>query len=240
MPSQLERLESHAGHLLDAFLVLRERYAMLRPMLFDARLKRVHASVRQRRGFKTLRLSLFLGCAQDIAKLTLDRDSGTPSVVNIVSDLSTTAIADQLRDRFAHWILPSIESESDPDVVEALQRIQSARQSERRSEFDTLLNELTDRSDVFLASPHVKAFHTVRDKISAHTEIRCVADKYQLYELGSLGLKWTDLDQSICEMQRLVELIGLVVRNAGFAWDRFDTQLTSAASAFWEGFDAAG
>jgi len=34
-------------------------------------------------------------------------------------------------------------------------------------------------------------------------------------------------------MQRLVELIGFIVRNASFAWEMLDRQLTEAARGFW-------
>lgn len=35
MPTQIQKIEAHASHLLDAFITLRERYALLDPMLFD-------------------------------------------------------------------------------------------------------------------------------------------------------------------------------------------------------------
>jgi hypothetical protein len=76
-------------------------------------------------------------------------------------------------------------------------------------------------------------FRTVRDKISAHTEVRYVADKYQLVDIATLGIKWGDLRSTIARMQRIIELIGLIVRNAGFAWDSFEAQISDAASRFW-------
>ena len=67
-------------------------------------------------------------------------------------------------------------------------------------------------------SKAMEGFATVRDKVSAHTEIRCVADKYQLVDIGALGIKWGDLLLTIDAMQQMVELVGLIIRNAGFAW----------------------
>ena len=82
MPTQIERLEGLASHLLDGFLALRERYALLEPMLFDSNVTANRGSGKQARGFSTLRHSLFLACVQDIAKLTTDADPKTPSVVS--------------------------------------------------------------------------------------------------------------------------------------------------------------
>jgi len=80
----------------------------------------------------------------------------------------------------------------------------------------------------------MKGFLTIRDKISAHTEVRYVADKYQFVDIASLGIKWGDMRADIETMQRLVELVGLLIRNAGFAWDMLDEQLETASAAFWE------
>jgi hypothetical protein len=61
--------------LLTEFIQLKERYALLHPMLFDNRVEFQHQVLKKRRGFDTLQRSLFLSCCLDIFKLTLDRTS---------------------------------------------------------------------------------------------------------------------------------------------------------------------
>lgn len=39
--------------------------------------------------------------------------------------------------------------------------------------------------------------------------------------------------RAIETMQSLVEDLGLVIRNAGFAWDMLDEKLDKASKAFW-------
>lgn len=116
MPSQIEKLEAHASHLLDAFIRLRERYAILEPMLFDQEVVKVHGSGKQAHGFNILRHSLFLSCSQDIAKLSLDSDERTPSVRNIVAKLQDSELCKVLEDRYAIWVIPSAEDETDPEM----------------------------------------------------------------------------------------------------------------------------
>ncbi|UUZ63273.1 hypothetical protein LP417_27240 [Polaromonas sp. P1-6] len=187
----------------------------------------------QARGFKTLRHSLFLSCAQDIAKLCLDADKRTPSILNLVSGLSDSLLRGELRERYAIWKLPSVEEETDPEIIEALRRIEQHKQSERRAQFDKHYEELQTSWASLQNSEPLKGFSTVHDKVSAHTEIRFVADKYQLMDIATLGIKWADLRSTIDAMQYLVELIGLIVRNAGFAWDMLERQLSEAAIGFW-------
>lgn len=233
MPSQVEKLEAHAGHLLDAFIGLREKYAMLEPMLFDPDTNKNRGSRDQARGFQILRNSLFLSCAQDIAKLTLDGDKRTPSIRNLVSALDDSAVVAELEDRYAVWVIPSVEEETDPDIAAALRRMEERERVERRGQFREHMAELRALWAELSATAAITGFLTVRDKVSAHTEVRYVADKYQLVDIGTLGIKWGDLRLSIESMQRLVELIGLIVRNAGFAWDALDDQLSNASKRFW-------
>lgn len=234
MSSQIEKLEAHARHLLDAFIGLRERYAMLHPMLFHEDVPKQRGSKNQARGFKILRHSLFLSCAQDIAKLSMDDDPRTPSLRNLIAALTEDALRNTLRERFSVWCIPSVEEQTDHEVAAALRRLEAREQAERRAQFDELYCEATELWAKLSTSPSMKGFLTIRDKISAHTEVRYVADKYQFVDIASLGIKWGDMRVDIETMQRLVELVGMLIRNAGFAWDMLDEQLETASAAFWK------
>ena len=239
MPSQIEKLEAHASHLLDVFIGLRERYAMLEPMLFHADVPKLRGSGQQTRGFQILRHSLFLSCAQDIAKLSLDADKRTPSLRNLIDALTDADIRTKLRKRFSVWHIPSVEQETDLEIVAVLKRIEMREEAERRTQFDELYCQATEAWSALSTSPVLKAFLTIRDKLSAHTEVQYIVDKYQFVDIGTLGMKWGDMRETVELMQKLVELLGLLIRNADFAWDMLDEQLSRAASAFWLSADAA-
>lgn len=233
LPTKVEKLEAHASHLLDAFIALRERYALLEPMLFHEAVPRLRGSREQARGFKILRHSLFLSTCQDIAKLSLDTDPRTPSIRNLMLGLGDPAARDELRERFSNWHVPLAEEETDPQIVEALRQLDLRETAENRSRFDqTYLEAITKYSELS-SSAAVEACRTVRDKISAHTEVRFVADKYKLVDIAELGLKWGDLRTTIDLMQIMVANLGLLIRNAGFAWDMLDDQLKKASAGFW-------
>jgi len=233
MPSQPEKLEAHASHLLDAFIRLRERYAMLEPMLFDPDVPKQRGSGEQARGFLTLRHSLFLSCAQDIAKLALDSDKRTPSIKNLMTSLEDSHLCDVLRDKYAIWKIPSVETETDPEIIAALKRMELREQAERRTQFDEIVAKAKRNWTSLEVEPYLTGFLAIRDKVSAHTEVHLVADKYQFVDISTLGIKWSDMRLAIEMMQSLVEDLGLVIRNAGFAWDMLDEQLVKASKAFW-------
>ncbi len=233
MPTQIQKLEAHAAHLLDAFIQLRERYAMLEPMLFSKTITHERGSGQKARGFSVLKHSLFLSCAQDIVKLTLDDDERTPSLSNLIRALTDETVQTVLREQFAIWKTPSIEDETEPEIIEALRRMELREEAERRAQFDQLYCEATEIWAQLSTSKTLKAFRSVRDKVTAHTEVRFAIDKYQFIDVGTLGIKWGDLRVTIDRIQRLVEIVGLLIRNTGFAWDLLDDQLSKASEGFW-------
>lgn len=233
MPTQIDKLQAHAAHLLDAFISLKQRYAMLHPMLFDRTVVTEYGSSSRARGFQTLRHSLFLSCAQDIAKLSLDNDDRTPSIRKLQSALTKPDVVGVMREAFASWVVPSVEEETDPEIREALRRMELREQAARREQFEEILKRTQAVWSDLEADPSLKAFHTIRDKVSAHTEVHLVADKYKFVDIAELGIKWGDLKRVIDSMQAIVEDLGLLIRNAGFAWDSLESQLGKASSDFW-------
>jgi len=234
MPSRVVKLQGHAEHLLDGFLGLREKYAMLDPMLFDTDLVKKWGSRERARGFEILRATLYLTCVQEIAKLSLDSDERAPSVHNFVGALGDESLRSELREHYAVWrINPT--GERDPDVIRLREQMELRKQGERRTQFDANYDELGRIWSSFSVSLKLQSFVKIRDKLSAHTDVHYRDGKYVLLEVKSLGLKWGDIKECVETLQHLVELINLLVRNSSFAWDMLDEQLEEAVVGFWGG-----
>jgi len=234
MPSQIEKLQAHSSHLLDGFLGLREKYAMLEPMLFDIEVVTEHGSNQRKRGFTILRNTLFLSCVQDIAKLSLDSDNNAPSIKNIIKALESEVLRLELRKQFASWKMPSI-GENDPAIIENLQKLELQKEEQRRTEFDTNYSQLLGLWNQLAASSILDAFRIIRNKLSAHMDIHYVDGSYKLLDISTFGVNWNNLRESIAALQEIVELLGLLIRNSGFAWDDLDTQLVKTGASFWCG-----
>ncbi|MBW2477269.1 MAG: hypothetical protein JRE63_08120, partial [Deltaproteobacteria bacterium] len=204
MSNQIERLKSSAGHLLDAFLILRQTYAILEPMVLDENAFKLRGSGKQATGFKILRNVLSLSCAQDIAKLTLDADNRTPSIINFVTSLQCSSLREDLRKQFRGWQVPRYDKETDPAIIDALNQMEVRSQRDRSKDFDRLYSELEERWILLSECRSMGCFLTIKDKLTAHKEVCPVADKYQFVDVESLGLLWVDLKYAIDQMQRIV------------------------------------
>jgi hypothetical protein len=233
MPTQIEKIQAHSEHLLDAFLMLLERYAILAPMLFDEEICRQHGSGKKARGFEILRKSLFISCAQDIANLTLDHFNNSLSIKNLVDQLQDSNLVDELREMYSVWRTPSYEYEKDPSIISALKKMEEREQKNRMIEFDRLYAEMNEKWVLLSECRSMNAFSTIRKKISSHIEVKYVADKYQFVDLGHLGLVWGDLKYAIEQMQRLIELLQLLIRNSGMAWGLEKERIYKAGKEFW-------
>lgn len=233
MPSQIERLEALSRHMLDSYLALCERSAMLQPLLFDQEVVTCYGSGLRSRGFHALRTSLFMSCVQDIAKIVSDKDEKAPSLRNFVAALTSEALVQQLRDRYAKRVTPLATDETDPEVLNALRLLDAQEEVERRSEFDTHLRGLRDWWTMNECSKTVQACRVIRDKVTAHTEIKYVLDKYVAVDVAALDLKWSDVKNVTLELRTPIAAVGIVIRCAGFAWEMLDEQLSTAAKHFW-------
>lgn len=234
MSIELEKLKAHSEHLLDGFLGLRERYAMLEPMLFNKSVVEKKGQGPMGRGFLAIKNNLFLYCSQDIAKLSLDMYDTSPSIKRIVKKLQDKAILTTLEEEFSVWYVDPPAGETDLTVLELLRRMDEKECLERRSEFRNLVASLNENWHHLETKPALESFKKIRNKVSAHLDVNLVGGKFQPMDIASLGVKWKDIGETIGDMQLIIDQIGLVVRGASFAWDSLDKNLHKAASGFWE------
>jgi hypothetical protein len=231
-PTRLAKLSAHAEHLLDLFIGLREKYALLDPMIFDNTTIQSHGSGSRARGFSMLRNVVSMSCVLDIAKITLDKDDRTPSVSRLVEAIEDQKLRDQLRETFAvRNAVPT--TRYTPDVLAAIAAAERRDEEGRRREFDGLVDDLGKRWNALAASDRLASFGTIRDKYLAHAELHHDGGRYRPLDVTSLGLTWEHLKETILELESLVTLVTAVYRSAAFAFGDLDEQLSRTSSAFW-------
>lgn len=162
----------------------------------------------------------------------MDDDDRSASIRNLVRAMTDEKLRATLRSRYVNWANTPI-SEVDPEILAALAKMQVKDRRERGEHFDELYCEMRTLWEKLSTCSEMQAFQRIRDKVSAHTEIQFQADKYQFVDMSKLGLKWGDMKNMVEAMQRVVELLGLLIRSAGFAWEMLDEQLDTASKKFW-------
>lgn len=235
---RIKKLEAHAAQLLDSFLMLTERYSLLRPMIVDNRLMVYFSNGYKGRGFVTLRTSLMFSCIQDIVNQSFDSSPKAPSIKQLVASLEDPSLVDELRESYAIWVLSTAGVHREPELLEALKSLELREREKRREEFDKIRNLTLINWEKFSDQKYIDGFRKIRDKVTAHTEVILREDQYEPLDIGRLGIKWSDLQHAVESMRELVDSLNMLIRNAGFAWGRLDEQLAKSSEAFWN--SAAG
>jgi hypothetical protein len=236
---QIVKLRAQAEHLLDLFIALRERFAMLQPLAFDQQLAKRAGAGPPARGYIILRNTLLQSCIQDLVKLALDPDPRTPSITNLMAAFQDAAVRQRLLADYAVSPKPMLVGPGDPLPSEVLEDIMAREKQRLARDFEKAWLDLTGSWATLKADARLAAFKTWRDKLIAHAELHHAEGKYHLTDLSSLGLKWRDLGDVVAAVQHLVESIGTVTRGASFAWKMLDDQLGEASQDFWRLFGRA-
>ncbi len=232
-PTRLDRLRAQAEHLLDLFVGLREKYALVDPMIFDELVAHAWGNGRRARGYEVLRYTLFNSCVLDLCKISVDPDDRSPSVEKFAAALDDEQLRDQLREMAAQ--LQIVPRDGIPaDVHQLLQLAEQRDEEDRRRTFDTEVEEFRAAWRAFNQSPALSACVTLRDKLVAHSELHHDGERYKRLDVAHLGLQWGDLKALLQRLQMLVELVGHLFRQSSFAWDMLDEQLAAVIGPFWQ------
>ena len=231
-PTRLEKLRAHTEHLLDLFIGLCEKYALLHPMIWETTTIESRGSAEREHGFSILKSVLSMSCVMDIAKIAADKDDRTPSISRLAQALQDPEVSLVLREEFAVWNIAPASGYA-PEVLELIAKSEQKDERERREEFDGKLGEVRERWQRLGSSTRLQSFITMRDKFLAHAELHHVGNDYRPFDISALGIKWDDLKGTIDELRQLVILLTVLYRNASFAFDMLDEQLMRASGGFW-------
>jgi len=204
MNERIEKLKGHAEILLNAYLGLREKLEVLKPIIFNEPTARKNSAKRRARGFLVIRQSLFESCVLDVHALAFDNDPRTPSVTGFVKALQE-------------------------DPVRALLR----NTQKRAAVFDKKYERIIEEWKSFKARSWAQAFRDLRDQRISHLELKKSGNQYKRLDVSSLGLKWNDIEESVDLLERLVlDLMG-IVRDEGYNLDNIKQALENDGKAFW-------
>lgn len=235
VPMALNELAGRARYLVDALLALKQTYAMLHPTLFDIDVVERYGTGPRMDGFNIIRRVLFLSCAQDIVKLSWDGHDDAPSVKRLMGELQDTNLRSSLREEFATRRVLSNEEQTGPVALFALSEDEMREQTARRQRFEQKYSEAVLLWKQLSGSSALFKFRTIRNKLSAHTELACGGFEYQrVVEIEKLKLRFEDWQDTILLIQEIVERILALVCKVEFRLDGiWERELSETSLWFW-------
>lgn len=219
----IKKLEGHSSNLLTFYLGIVRKYAVLEPMIYSKTVCDEYGSGVATTGFTIIRSSLYYGLIQELANIVFDSGPSNASINNIVDKLSRNEVTKILRDKYTAEFCPE----------EELKKLYKQRAIERGEEFDSHLEQLLKLVHDVQSDSDFKAAKAVRDEFTAHLDLQYTNGNYEYPDISKYGLKWGSLKSMIDILKPIIDRIGFVTRDAGFAWKSFEVQNKKIADGYW-------
>lgn len=208
----LKKKKAHLEHITAAFHGLNEKYSLLKPMLFDDDLFNTHNNY----GFTVIRQSLFFNCVIDIVNIIKKGDKKTPSIESISEIFLCEPTIKTLHDDIVNF--DAFKG------IKSLEKFQSKAFTENVKKTEEDIKNL-------LGLEMYKCFVTIRDKRIAHLELKYIQGEYQLLDISTLNIAWTDLEIIINKLKIIVTNLNIALTGVNIA-DR-DKVNEKMKNKFW-------
>ena len=229
---QITKLKAHTDHLVNSYIGLLRKYSFLKPMIFDSSVAKKYGDNEKRLGFETIRITLLYSSIQDVVNLCFDSHKTTPSIIRIIGILAKPDVHKALRAEHTTWSMDHQNNVSN-QIKLALEKLEEAEKQKRGVEFDQHYKRVLEKWDVLQKDKAVIAFKEIRNKLTAHLELKKVDGEYKSMDVEALGIKWDDLGRILEELEEVVIALNLLIRNAGLYMEGVYETLDSAQKAFW-------
>ena len=217
---------------MDAFLALRQRFAVLDRMIRDEGVKHRYLLGSRAQGFRIVQDVFFVHCALELANIAMDTDKRAPSVGQLIEMLDDEELRSSLREECASYKLPP--GEHDDEIREHIEKLEREEQTKRSDQFDATWTKVQADWERFRLADWSTGFKKLRDKHAAHRELEFAEGQYRFIDLGKLGLKWGDLRVAVELLEELVLGLMALVLCADFQIESARKQFDKAAGDFWE------
>lgn len=228
----IEKLSGHTDHIVGLYLLLVEKYALIDPMFFGKQVVRKFGHGERGRGFDLIRKMVYFGCLQDLVNICFDNDRRTPSICKLIEKLKLPEVQKVLRQSYSQYSV-DIQN-SDSHIRVAWQRYQRKQEKKLEKRFDQKLKMLIERWNKFETTPRAQALKAIRCKITAHFELEKKGSTYSFIPIARFGLKWLDLKKSMIEICPIIELLNLIIRNAGMDMTSVISRYKQYGKSFWK------
>ena len=230
---QIEKQKAYVDHLFGLFLEIKEIYSFLEPMLFNKTVIDKYGQGTKARGFNAIKFSLFYACIQDLANLYADTDPKTPTIEKALNALENELLRNALREDFSITFIEH-SPDLDPLVAEMWKGKDKQKEERRRQDFDGIYQSTLDLVAQKSLSEEFAKFKVIRDKLTAHSELKKYGSDYKLLDVSTLGITWGSVGTAIRQIQQIICNLNMLIRSAAFDFDEANKNLESACASYWE------
>lgn len=234
MKTRIEKIRAYSKAMIGRLIVADQKLAMLKPLIHEKELIKKWDNSYGAHGLESLRMTLYFDLIRELAAISLDSDSRSPSIHNILQLLESKPLLEALKDEYCeplpiNWI-NDIDEDSkkfweekhrEREIAENLERFRG-HHSKAKEEFKELR-----KSDLF------KKIKDARNKIVAHYEMRAEGEAPRLFSPTDIGLKWSDAEEYLEIIKPIMTELVLLISNEGYALNIYREQHEEVATDFW-------
>jgi hypothetical protein len=237
-----KNLKKEAELLADVYFDLLEKYTLLDPLLFNAKVKDQYSGRRAVRGLELLQAHLFLDCVKDAANLAYDKTGNTLSIHRWMDAYNKAGVRKVLRDLYIINMqrLHLVRVGSPGDTISTssgfrgtISELNRKTTSDITVWFDKAEEEMKLAFTALNDSPFREISLRARNHMAAHRALVVSGEERRLCKPGELGSKWGDLRKLLPEAERFV-LKCQVISNLKSYSDSYWSIPRSTAASFWK------
>lgn len=225
------KLEGHVDHLFTGYMNALAEYRLVAPMLYDKATVQHFGKGERAPGYQMMRYALYRHIVQECWKLACDKDKRSPSIAGIMEVLEQPGVREYLRSRYSRLRIP-IADGVNADTRRILEYMEAADDENRGLEFDALWQRVHDSWASFESLPFREGIATLRDKVTAHTELRLVDGRYERVDLAGT-VRFGDERRFLEAIKPIITDLNLLIRQTSFDWTSFDQHTEQNAKAYW-------
>ena len=149
--------------------------------------------------------------------------------------LQGQGVRESLREEFSTWIASAPIRSAGPEKIDKklLEGFRSDEVGRLELRFDELWSRLWSGWGSMQGQDWFPRFRSVRNKITAHTEMKRKGGEYEASTPDEFGLTWEDVETALDEIEPLISDLVLAATNSSYGMDSTRSQLNLMAADFW-------
>jgi hypothetical protein len=219
---RVKKIRASSRRTVGIYFHVHQKLKLIEPLMSDLELIDIINSHGGGNGLLFLRGSIFVDCVHNCAVLAFDHDDRTASLKTILQRLDSGDLQLKLREEFSQ----SADSASD--------------KKEQDERFDTLLAKI--RNDFCSLEKNILAqrFCSIRDKVTAHLEMKSVDLEPKPVTASDFELKWGDVELFLQMVEPIVFDLQQLLERTSYVMESYYGTHSSVAEEFWAPYKIAG